>query len=98
MQRRGAFNACAGKQERTIATDARQVMDRISVKLTDDGCGMSEREIELAFTPMGVPKPGHLHLGLCAARRLAESYGASLEVTSDRDSGTTVTVTLPSAK
>lgn len=93
-----AYTACAGQDNRTIRVSVQRDGKLIVVELRDDGTGLSEHELSTAFCPMSSPKPGHLHLGLCAARRLAEAYGGSLEVESKRGQGTTVVVRLPAAR
>lgn len=93
-----AYTACAGQDNRTIRVCVQQEGKLIVVKLLDDGTGLSPREQATAFRPMSSPKPGHLHLGLCAARRMAESYGGSLSIESRQGEGTSVVVKLPAAR
>ncbi|WP_375291513.1 ATP-binding protein [Qipengyuania sp.] len=70
------------------------------ITFADNGNGMTEPEISRAFQGLSGPvddgegtgKPG---LGLPLARRLIEAHGGSLDLSSQRGKGTTVTVTLP---
>jgi two-component system sporulation sensor kinase B len=93
-----AYSACAGQDNRTIRVSIQQDGGMIVVSLRDDGAGLTQRELMSAFRPMTGSKPGHLHLGLCAARRLAEAYGGSLELESKKGEGTVVIVKVPAAR
>ena len=67
----------------------------------DTGPGMTPSEIATALEPFGQVDAGLARrhegtgLGLPLARLLAELHGGSLEVASEKGSGTTVTVILP---
>jgi signal transduction histidine kinase len=70
----------------------------------DNGCGMTEAEIEIALERFGQVDGGlaRLHegtgLGLPLARKLTELHGGSLILKSEKGRGTTATVVLPPSR
>ena len=70
----------------------------------DNGCGMTEAEIEIALERFGQVDGGLARrhegsgLGLPLARKLAELHGGSLTLKSEKGLGTTATVVLPPSR
>ena len=86
----------------TIDVTARATpFQRLAIAIRDTGIGMTEEEIRIAVTPFGQVDGGHNRwregtgLGLPIAKALAELHGGGLEITSVKNEGTEVTVTLP---
>jgi PAS domain S-box-containing protein len=73
-------------------------------EVADTGIGMTAAEVEVALEPFGQIDSAHsrMHegtgLGLPLSRRLVELHGGTLTVHSEKDRGTTVTVTLPPSR
>jgi signal transduction histidine kinase len=67
--------------------------------VSDTGTGMTEefRRTRL-FRPFSTTKPKGIGLGLYASRELVRALGGSIEVESERGSGTTFRVVLPSGR
>jgi two-component system, cell cycle sensor histidine kinase PleC len=71
------------------------------IAVRDTGVGMSETEITHALTPFGqnenrlARKHDGTGLGLPLAKAMLELHGGSLKLSSVKDQGTTVTLTLP---
>ena len=61
----------------------------------DEGAGMSPEVRERTFEPFFTTKARGTGLGLTICRRIAEVHGGDIELESEPDVGTTVTVTLP---
>jgi len=81
-----------------VEVKARENGDRLTITIADQGRGMSASDIAsvgayMQFDRMIYEQQG-TGLGLIIAKRLAELYGGSLEITSEKGVGTTVTVTL----
>jgi signal transduction histidine kinase len=76
----------------------------VAFEVKDTGVGMTAAEIEIALQSFGQVDAGlgRRHegtgLGLPLARWLAELHGGSLHINSEKDRGTTVTVTLPAVR
>jgi signal transduction histidine kinase len=61
----------------------------------DTGVGMDPESITKIFEPYFSTKASGTGLGLTIAKRNIELNGGTIHVTSERGSGTTVTLTLP---
>jgi len=67
----------------------------VDLAVTDTGVGMDEPALKRLFEPYFSTKAVGTGLGLSIARRNVELNGGTIAVTSRRDQGTTVTITLP---
>ena len=64
----------------------------VCVKITDDGCGMSKETLMSIFDPFFTTKPNGTGLGLSIVHRILEAYDAWLNVESELNKGTSVTL------
>lgn len=71
--------------------------DGIELRVTDNGCGISEADLNRVFQPFFTTKaPGHgTGLGLSIALNIAKEHGGSIDVSSELNKGTEVLVRLP---
>ncbi|MBI3047426.1 MAG: HAMP domain-containing histidine kinase, partial [Acidobacteria bacterium] len=90
-----AIHAMPGDGALTIA--ARAIDSAVHIRVTDTGVGMDAEALALAFEPYFSTKTTGTGLGLPIAKRNVELSGGTLSVTSERDRGTTVELTLPVA-
>lgn len=65
------------------------------IEFSDSGPGIPEKDLEKVFEPFYTTRPSGSGLGLAIARKVVESHGGSITITSDSKNGTTVTVRLP---
>jgi two-component system sensor histidine kinase HydH len=70
----------------------------VRVRIADTGVGMDDEALARAFEPYFSTKATGTGLGLPIAKRNVELSGGAIAVTSGRDKGTTVEVTLPIAE
>jgi signal transduction histidine kinase len=63
----------------------------------DDGEGIAPEALPRVFDPAFSTTSSGSGLGLAIARRLVESWGGTIGLTSILDRGTTVTITFPGA-
>jgi signal transduction histidine kinase len=70
---------------------------RVTIDVTDTGVGMDAEAIARIFEPYFSTKATGTGLGLTIAKRNIELTGGTIQVTSARGVGTTVTITLPAA-
>jgi PAS domain S-box-containing protein len=80
-----------------ITVTAQQTGDEIIVAVQDNGCGMTKTQIEHLFDV--APKPHNkadgLGLGLIISKNIIELHGGRISVQSKRNSGSTITFTIP---
>jgi signal transduction histidine kinase len=67
----------------------------IRIEVSDTGCGFGDDVTGRVFEPFFTTKEGRAGLGLAAAKRLAESMGGTIGISSVPGKGTTAAVTLP---
>jgi signal transduction histidine kinase len=69
----------------------------VNIRVTDTGVGMDAEALARAFEPYFSTKAAGTGLGLPIAKRNVELSGGTISMSSERDKGTTVEVTLPIA-
>ncbi len=69
--------------------------ETVSVEISDNGCGMSEKTLGKIFTLHFTTKKGGHGLGLYNCRAIAEAHGGSLAARSIDGKGSIFTLTLP---
>jgi len=72
--------------------------DRVSIKISDNGCGMTSEEIERIFNPEYTTKEKGLGLGLPLAHEIIRGHGGEIRVVSQQGVGTTFEIMLPAGK
>jgi signal transduction histidine kinase len=82
----------------TLGVSARAVDHRVTIRISDTGVGMDPEALARAFEPYFSTKATGTGLGLPIAKRNVELTGGTIAVTSERDRGTTVELTLPTVK
>jgi signal transduction histidine kinase len=88
-----ALHAMPGGGTLTIHAGANGTVVNISV--SDTGVGMDAEALARAFEPYFSTKATGTGLGLPIAKRNVELSGGTISVTSERDKGTTVQLSLP---
>lgn len=68
-----------------------------SVKVVDEGSGMTPDQLAKAFVPFFTTKRTGTGLGLPFARRIAEAHGGSVEIESRENTGTAASLVVPLA-
>lgn len=66
----------------------------VKLRISDDGCGMSEELIQSIFDPFFTTKSNGTGLGLSIVHRIVENYNGRLEVESEIGQGTDFNITL----
>lgn len=81
----------------TLTVVARAEDGRVRIRVSDTGVGMDGEALARAFEPYFSTKAIGTGLGLPIAKRNVELSGGTIAVSSERDRGTTVELTLPTA-
>lgn len=89
-----AFNNKEGKIVVSLDADEKNVY----LKITDNGCGISEEKLEKVTKPGISFKEQGSGIGLSHAKEFTESLGGTLTITSKVNIGTAITITLPKSK
>jgi signal transduction histidine kinase len=68
---------------------------QVRVKITDNGCGIPEKDWENIFEPFFTTKPSGFGLGLANARKIIEQHNGTIKVVKKRGRGTSFEVLIP---
>jgi nitrogen fixation/metabolism regulation signal transduction histidine kinase len=79
----------------TLGVAAHADDHHVRIRISDTGVGMDPEALERVFEPYFSTKATGTGLGLPIAKRNVELTGGTIAVTSERDRGTTVELTLP---
>ncbi|NQY92177.1 MAG: ATP-binding protein, partial [Deltaproteobacteria bacterium] len=94
-----AIQACENRNKGrvTVSTGRGWIngSEAATLTISDDGCGMSEEQVEQAFEPFFTTRSEGTGLGLAIARQLVLNHGGAVAVDSTPGKGTTFTITLP---
>jgi len=82
-----------GQLEVLLKTDNNELVFQVS----DNGCGMSNKNLEKAFVPYFTTKPQGTGdgLGLAICRSVVQRHDGTIDIESQVGKGTKVTITLP---
>lgn len=69
--------------------------DMICITLSDNGCGMTSRQLQNIFQPFVTYKSGGTGLGLAVTRQIIEAHHGTISVQSVPGHGTSFRITLP---
>ncbi len=68
---------------------------RLSLSISDNGCGISEENLRLIQEPFFTTKTQGIGLGISICRKIIEAHEGTLNITSKVNEGTTVEIVLP---
>lgn len=90
-----AADAVETIKEPQLIVEVRDVLDRVEIRVSDNGVGIPREEQDHLFKPFYTSKPGGTGLGLVIVRKMLTAIDGRIQVESYRGIGTTVTVSLP---
>ncbi|HUH66814.1 MAG TPA: ATP-binding protein [Syntrophales bacterium] len=91
---KNAMESISGEGTVRILVDS-SGKDRVTIKISDNGCGMSPEEVERIFNPEYTTKEKGLGLGLPLAHEIIRGHGGEIRVVSQPGAGTTFEISLP---
>jgi signal transduction histidine kinase len=68
---------------------------KIRVRISDNGCGIPEKDWEAIFEPFFTTKPAGFGLGLANARKIVEQHKGTIRVVKKRGPGTAFEILIP---
>jgi len=72
--------------------------EKLQLMIRDTGIGIPEQDMNLIYDPFFTTKPKGMGLGLSFVRQVVEAHQGTLEITSKKGEGTTVTIKIPPMK
>jgi signal transduction histidine kinase len=78
-----------------LRIESRKSMENVEFIFADTGIGMSKETLQKIWVPLFTTKAKGMGFGLPITKRLVETHGGSISVTSTLGKGTTFTVILP---
>ncbi len=78
-----------------ITTGTDETGEKVEVRITDNGCGISEEDRERIFNPFFTTKKGGTGLGLSICYRIVSEHNGYIVISSKKGKGTTVKIVLP---
>lgn len=94
------INAVEAMQEGSgvLSIQINSTEDEHIVEISDNGCGISEENMQRLFEPYFTSKRNGMGLGLAATLNIIQSHGGSVDVKSETGKGTTFIVTFKKDK
>jgi two-component system nitrogen regulation sensor histidine kinase NtrY len=91
------LDAARGRQAspRVIVAAASDGTDRVAIKVTDNGPGVSDEMLPRLFQPYATSKPDGTGLGLAIVHRIVQEHGGEIIYERAPDGGATFRVVLP---
>ena len=93
-----AMDACEGREKPAVDIEVARHFDTISIRVSDNGCGMTEKQQAELFRPFFTNKEKGTGLGLVISRKMIAKMNGDIRITSRKDAGTTVNISLPEGK
>lgn len=67
----------------------------VSITIEDNGCGITDEAIDRVFIPFFTTKEGGAGLGLCVVYRVIQAHQGTIQISSNCEHGTIVSIQLP---
>lgn len=87
-----AADALEGRENPTVAITVYRKGGMVRIRVQDNGCGMTEEEQKALFKPFYTTKPKGTGLGLVIVKKMLTMMKGTIEITSRKNSGTSVDV------
>ncbi len=88
-------DALIGCKKPEIRISVSRESEWIQIQVIDNGCGISEEEMQNIFKPFVTTKPHGTGLGLVIVKKMVCKMEGSIKINSRKDKGTTVTMFFP---
>jgi signal transduction histidine kinase len=81
-----------------ITIQVTTVEEHILFSVSDNGCGIKEKDLPLVFDPLFTTKNEHVGLGLTISQRIINDHDGTIKIESTVGEGTTVIMEIPREK
>ena len=92
---KNGIQAIADDQTPKIVVEVIEEGNQVKIIVSDNGIGVSEENKSKVFEPKFTTKSSGMGLGLAMVKNLVETYNGSITFTSQKNKGTTFTVSFP---
>lgn len=93
-----ASDALEGRENPKIIIKISKMAGMLIVRITDNGCGISEEQQKHLFKPFYTNKAQGTGLGLVIAKKMMIKMNGTIEITSRKNEGTVVYLYIPEGK
>ncbi len=93
-----AADALVGREDPKISINVWKIMSMILIRVKDNGCGMTAEQLKDVFKPFCTTKTQGTGLGLVITRKMLAKMNGMIEITSQKDAGTTVNIFIPEGR
>ncbi len=93
-----ASDALVGRKDPKISINIWKIMGMVLIRVKDNGCGMTAEQLKDVFKPFCTTKTQGTGLGLVITRKMLAKMNGTIEITSQKDAGTTVNIFIPEGK
>jgi len=90
-----AVDAVSKEKGRIEITCAAAPGDKLDIRVTDNGCGIDQKNIAKLFEPFFTTKSKGTGLGLTVVKQIIENHKGQIRFENAKDGGTVVHITLP---
>jgi signal transduction histidine kinase len=89
-----AIHALEAREKGEISVFVRKENDSILIEVSDNGCGISEKEQEKLFVPYFTTKSSGSGIGLSMVKQIIENHDGEISFVSELEKGTTFRIKL----
>jgi len=84
-----------GEVEISLSFLEEKPVNKIKIEITDNGCGIPEKERDVIFEPFYTTKASGIGLGLANARKIIEQHKGSIRIKENVGKGTSFEILIP---
>jgi PAS domain S-box-containing protein len=93
-----ASDALEGRQDPKISIGIHKQGEMVRLRIEDNGCGIPENKVSDLFKPFYTTKAHGTGLGLVIAKKMLTMMNGTIEISSRKDVGTVVAITVPEGR
>jgi signal transduction histidine kinase len=83
------------QETKMVFVNIKKELNQVIITVTDNGIGIASEDFNRIFEPKFTTKSSGMGLGLSIIKNIIENYNGSITVDSQKEKGTTFTVSLP---